>query len=162
MTLFLVHQGRDYLSSAQTAFLLVGFVWANDKSCSSLVQFVQFIFEVVRLFRQTPLAYTSFCIACFPQLCYHICWLMLLKMLLTFHLVISTYVLEFVFQNLFSSLSPLLLLYIVSLFVCLYFDLMVLRIFIVHRTVFAFLLDVSFYNLEVCTCFFAFDYFLKS
>ena len=38
---------RDVISSAQTAILLVGFVWANDKSFSLLVQFVQFIFEVV-------------------------------------------------------------------------------------------------------------------
>ena len=27
--------------------MLVGFVWPDDESCSSLVQFVQFIFEVV-------------------------------------------------------------------------------------------------------------------
>ena len=39
---------------------------------------------------------------------------------------------------------------------------MALRIFIAHRTVFALLLDVSFYNLEFCTCLFVFDYFLKS
>ena len=50
---FLCQSGRrrpenvSILSSAQTAFLLVGFVCANDKSCSSLVQFAKFIFEVV-------------------------------------------------------------------------------------------------------------------